>query len=511
MVLNETYRLLLHAAFDDGESAAAAYRRWRECVPLDDLTFASLRILGQVVQTAYRNGVADSELARIRGAVKHTWMRNMLRNRALAQALRAIERSGAQVMVVKGAALMARYPKLTGIHAPADFDAIVRADDIRQTVAAMLEAKFRTVQARLDLFGPSDFDKIHALTLHHGEKGESIDFHWWPLPSWTHEAFLEELFARSESASYSGIAVRVPSLEDHIYLTLARPEVWDQDEMLARMTEALHLLRNSSGRIDWARVIALCRQFHKNAIALSILDLLKTDFGAPVPSYALCKLRETCSHLSSWEYRISRRRDVDRTPREKFIMQAIALIRSNPGVTHSLTLTTLRLLRSREFRHQLTCAAQVTMPTRSAEHVWRRHVKNLQQFSPHELSFGAGFSLPEAEGRWTDGYSAVLALPVADRNRARIRISLWAPLTSAKPTATVETCTGVGLTATKTFTFADRIPTDLVVEADIIRESAFSGAIIAFRLLDPVRPWDFGVSNDTRRLGVFIRSVALMP
>lgn len=513
MVLDETYRLLLHAAFDDGEQAVVAYRAWRERVPLDDMTFSSLRILGQAVQTVRRNGVDDPEFGRIRGALKHTWMRNMLRTRALASALEAVKRSGTEVMVLKAAALMARYPDITRVHMAGDFDILVRPADARKAAAAMLDGGFRTDQARLDAFADEDFDKLHAFAFHYGAKNENIDFHWWPLPCWANHRFVDDLFARSEAASLAGIAVKIPTLEDHLYLTLARPEAWDQDEMFARATEALQILRHSEGRIDWKRMIALCREFHKSAAVLPVLELLKTEFRAPLPNAALTTLRRTCSRLSSWEYAMEQRAPIERTPQDQFVMRAIALLRSHPHVSRSLWWTALRVLPSRDFRHRLAMIAQVAKPPRSAEQVWRRYAKAPQNFSPHAVTFGAGFSVHEPSGRWTDGYSAVMALPVTDGCGARlqVRMHFWMPLIPAKPNATVEICTGRGLSRTLSFNLADRMPAEIIVEADHVEMSGFRGAIIAFKPLDPMRPYDFGMSEDKRLLGISILRAELVP
>src|SRR5260221_39744 len=83
---------------------------------------------------------------------------------------------------------------------------------------------------------------LDAISFEHKADGGSVDLHWWPLPRWTHHQFVEELFERSEVGSLAGHFVRIPALADHLYLTLARPEAWEADEVFARAAEAIHIL-----------------------------------------------------------------------------------------------------------------------------------------------------------------------------------------------------------------------------------------------------------------------------
>src|SRR5260370_4495924 len=212
--------------------------------------------------------------------------------RALAGGYEAMDCLGSDAMVLKSAAMLARYPDVASLHTVADFDILVRRGDATKAVDAMIKAGFRThPDFPFDLFEAADFKKLHALSFEHKAHGGSVDLHWWPLPRWTHHQFVEELFERSEVGSLAGHFVRIPALADHLYLTLARPEAWEADEVFARAAEAIHILRSCGGTLDWKRVVELCRKFHRGAMAGALPALGRSQVGLASPDPGLAQFR----------------------------------------------------------------------------------------------------------------------------------------------------------------------------------------------------------------------------
>ena len=211
-VVTEHHRLLLQAALGDGAQAESAFKTWRARVPLDDIEPSAYRVLGHIVDTAIRNRVDDPEMPRIRGVLKHTWITNMRRMRALDKALYSLQCAGIQVMVLKGAALFARYPALCTQLAVGDFDIPVRPADGPRTIDTLMKAGFRPRELLPERFVAADFEKQHALSFEHNTVGGEIDVHWWPLPRWTSQAYVDELFARSELADLEGRKIENPGI-----------------------------------------------------------------------------------------------------------------------------------------------------------------------------------------------------------------------------------------------------------------------------------------------------------
>ena len=402
MILDETRRLLLRAAFGEGEQAVAAYRAWRRRTALDDIDFGAFRVLGQLVRTASRLEVDDPEIDRIRGALKHTWLKNMIRTRALAAALSAIEHASIETMVIKGAALFARYPDLAKVHATADFDILVRERDAMKTITLLTAAGFRLpAPFRFELFQPEDFRKIHAIGLINGMEGGSVDLHWWPLPRWTHLGFVDELFARGESGVVGGQQIKIPALADHLYLALGRPDAWEQDEVFARAVEATHIVRESDGALDWARLVHLCRRFHRSRMADAVLSLIRQEIGVPVPDQVLAQLRRP-SLISRAEFAMGQSQPHKRSARNLLVEEVIAQARSDPKASPSTILTTAALLSRRQSRRALVEAVQERLPQRSAEGIWqswRKAAWRLQGSGPRYLLGFSLFPSKKADGR----------------------------------------------------------------------------------------------------------------
>jgi hypothetical protein len=509
-ILDETRRLLLQAAFGEGEQAVAAYRGWRSRVALDDIDFGAFRVLGQLVRTASRLDVGDPEIGRIRGALKHTWLNNMMRSRALAAALTTIEQAGIDAMVIKGAALFARFPDLAKVHSAADFDILVREPAAMKTMVLLAASGFRApAHLRFDLFQPEDFAKIHAIALTNETLGGSVDLHWWPLPHWTHQGFVDELFARSETSSVGGQKVRIPALADHLYLALGRPEAWEGDEVFARAVEVTHIVRESRGSLDWARIVYLCRRFHRARMAEAVLSLIKQEIGVPVPDTVLARLRRP-SLISRIEFAIGHAPPRQRSAGHRLMQEVITQARSDPRVSPSTFLTAAAFVSVRRSRRALVEAVQERLPQRSAESIWRNWRKAAWRLTGSKPRYLIGFSYPEQEGRWTDGYSAVAAIPAPLASDAVGMSLTFVPmLASADDTSTFEVCAGAGLTKRVTSVGTGIFPATIEFDAELIETPNFRGAIVALNVLNPRRPYDLGLSEDIRLLGVFVRSLGL--
>lgn len=510
--LSENHRLLLQAALGEGAPAAAAYKAWRSRVPLDDIDPGAYRILGHVVHTANLNRIEDPEMPRIKGVLKHTWISNMLRMRALNEAMLALQRAGIESLVLKGAALFARYPELATRLAVGDFDILVRQSDAPRAVTAMINAGFRATALRLDLFVAADFEKQHALALEHTALGGSIDLHWWPLPLWTSQEFVDELFERSEFGKLEGHGVRIPDLADHLFLTLARPDPWDGDEIFARTIETVQILRGCNGNVDWQRVVALLRRFHCGAIAGGVLALVRSELGVAVPSRVPIELQRSGSLLNRSDVAIRHKRVTERSPLERLALRTISLVRSHPKVSRSLVRTGSTLLLCPQFRGSLHRAALEELPQfpgRSAESAWKAYANRKAQFAGSHVDYVMGFSRPEDGGRWTEAYAALMTLPVAADVGTRVQVCLTVvPLLAAnKRRFAFEICGGEGLVTGKVLTMADRLPARIMVEAEIIGAPGFRGVVLAFNLPDAARPSELGASDDTRALGLFVQGV----
>ena len=514
-VVTEHHRLLLQAALGDGAQAESAFKTWRARVPLDDIEPSAYRVLGHIVDTAIRNRVDDPEMPRIRGVLKHTWITNMRRMRALDKALYSLQCAGIQVMVLKGAALFARYPALCTQLAVGDFDIPVRPADGPRTIDTLMKAGFRPRELLPERFVAADFEKQHALSFEHNTVGGEIDVHWWPLPRWTSQAYVDELFARSELADLEGRRIKIPGLSDHLLLTLARSQLWDHDEIFTRTIETVQILRGCKGRIDWQRVAALATRFHCTTIATAILRLARSELQVSVPDAVMDELARGRSLLDKLDLAIGRRPFAERTPVAHFCQRTIGLVRSDPKLSPSLLGTARDLIAHRTFRDAVRSIAFEELPRfpgRSARRLWRAFISRNEKLATSGVDYVVGFSRPEKTGRWTDGFGAVMTVPIKAEvgSHARIGLTVRPLLTAHRRSFVTEICAGQSLLFRKVFTAADPVPARLTIKAEIVKIAAFRGAVLAFDLPDAVRLTSLGLSEDSRLLGLHVEGIEVV-
>src|SRR5450756_2457807 len=209
-LLDARHLMLLRAALGEGETAIAAYRGWRASEKLDDTDDTVYRILPLLLATAEKAGLRDADSPRMRGAVKHIWLTNMLRLQDLAEARTALDGAGVESLLIKGGALFARTEHIAAMRAAGDYDLQVRRRDASRAIRALTQSSFHGLGMRLDLFSESDFDRdIHAVAMSKSQPNRAVDLHWRPLPGLHDQGFVEEMFTRAETAELFGQRVRI--------------------------------------------------------------------------------------------------------------------------------------------------------------------------------------------------------------------------------------------------------------------------------------------------------------
>lgn len=99
---------LLKAAFAADETAAAAWRRWRDAVDWEaHLDHDAFRLLPRTYRNLRRLGVADPLLLRLRGIARQAWYANQRRLHPTVQALTA---AGVELLLVPPTAVLLHDP-----------------------------------------------------------------------------------------------------------------------------------------------------------------------------------------------------------------------------------------------------------------------------------------------------------------------------------------------------------------------------------------------------------------
>lgn len=507
-LLDRRHTMLLRAALGEGPSAIDAYRSWRSSEKLDDIDDTVYRVLPLLLATGERAGLKDSDGPRMRGAVKHIWLSNTLRTQDLMEARAALDAAGIESLLLKGGALFARSERHAALRAAGDYDLQVRRADAHRAIRALTQASFRGLGMRLDYFSDADFDRnIHAVAMTKSHAGFAIDLHWRPFPAIFASALVGDLFAHAETARLFGREVRVPALADHLFLAAVRPSPSDFKETFLRAVEIAQLLRVCDGQLDWIRFEDMVARCGMGWIVAPLLGLVRDETAAPMPDGLVERVWRRAMPGKSVELSLRRIPPRLRGKWDEFLLALCVSLRSEVSreVSWGYVATHPTLLRS------VLATARLQFPyfKRGAlKKVWARRAKSEVAGVGTGIAFVDGFSVPEQDGRWTDAEFAVLEVAVDAPGQATslMELEIVPFLPAAAEAFEFDVYAGVADPKRYKLTASDPMPYRLQIDARVVG-GATRRVVLAFRNLNLVRPIEIGLSEDTRLLGLFVRSV----
>ena len=162
-------------------------------------------------------GLSDQKLAWIGGQAKHIWLSGVLRRRKLLPVLDVLEGADVDFVLIKGAALTARFPKAVGTRPMADFDLLIHRSSARAAMAILNASGWSGADEAA--FSEADIKRYHAINLW-DSSGTSVDLHWRPAASIATLRHAKGVRERSVAASLEGRPVSVASATDHLFILL---------------------------------------------------------------------------------------------------------------------------------------------------------------------------------------------------------------------------------------------------------------------------------------------------
>jgi hypothetical protein len=493
-ILDEQNRLLLCAATAPDEFAVPAFRRWRASVDFDLVTGTAHRVMPALAALAARNGIDDPEMQRIRGIDKHVWATNMLKLKNLMLALDVLGKANVTPMLLKGGALFARMPELAARRTAADYDILVPPGQFATAAAALDAAGFVPMamswRAVLEENGTID---TSGTALGRGTQDALVDLHWRPLKYLDDPVLIERLFAAAETVTLKGVTTLAPSPTHHLFLSIARSDPHDKTENFQRLLEG-HMLLAGLGQdsIDWDELAELLRYYGLDGLAASYVGELertcRLDLSAGAAALAsgatpggwvevLLRNVEPEKRLALQSWYLSRRdhryhRAGPATLRGLGEAMLLGLLRGWPGVLPALRRSILRRLG----------APLVSRPV-----------------------FIEGWFYPEEEGRWSNGRLGVLALPLTEAQQAGEPVRFRGHTMRGRNSSSRLRVSGGA--STERHDYGAQQGPDFDLSVVVRPEPQLGGAgLVLFWAPDAISPLERGDSDDSRRLGVFLRT-----
>jgi hypothetical protein len=277
--------LLLRAALLDGNDALDAWRAFTAAHGgIEDLGYASYRLLPRLSRTLAVLDPHDPETARLKGVYRHAWYANQQLLYDGSVAIGALQESGIPVIVLKGAALIALYPDNIGLRPMDDVDILVRPRDAERALA-VLHALGWTSDERRSLIQVMRLR--HALALR-GPRGE-LDLHWSSLAPRSDD---EQLWEDAIPVSLHGVRTSAPSPTDQLLLACAHGLGWSPSRV-RWITDAMLVIGTTGEEIDWPGLVERARLRRITLDLAAALDFLKTEFAVAVPASVVAELRRS--------------------------------------------------------------------------------------------------------------------------------------------------------------------------------------------------------------------------
>lgn len=381
-VITELDRLLLQASLRDcRETVEASFRAWRSQVDPSRMSGRDVRLMPTLLANLLRFGIEDDSLSWLRGQAKHVWLTGAIRLRAFERALDVLRAADVPVVLLKGVALLARWREAVEDRPMGDFDILVPVERVRDALGALRERGLGGPAP--EALGDEDLRRHHALGIV-DRAGNNIDLHWRPAEAVDDPAFAIDLAGRSVDGILGARTVRVPGLADHLFILLAHAHADTSARRYDWVAEAALLFRRgTAAEWDWLLFRSRCGYYGLWGWAREALSLVAEVSGIRRPARIL--RHPAWSSAGTWRRALeSARRELGaarpdgRQPDTAIAFPGGSCARVDPA----------RLARVEADGFDLSRDAPGT-------------------------SFLGGWSLPEPNGRWTDGEAATAALRIA--------------------------------------------------------------------------------------------------
>ncbi len=512
-LLSPPERQLLRACLLEGDAAREAFLAWRPHGQPGTLDGRYLRLMPLLYANLTRLGVDDPMLPWLRGLAKHNWLIGLLRKQLVEEALAAFAAAALPVVLIKGAALLARWPAQTDTRPMGDFDLLAPQARIRDALDIMRRNGWQAPAPRL--LSAGDLRNGHAIGIR-ARRDIWIDLHWKPAAAIADPAYAAAVLAAAVPGRLGAREVAVASLADHLFVLLAHAFFNAADRRIDWVAEAAALLNRAGPELDWRLFRTLTQRYRLQSwtrLALAeIATFMETLLPAqawPAPGgRAAAQRREIAARAadppSPLDAAIRAAGDRKRGGKNQGLALADPAFLMPLGNLQPLR----RLLPGRVL---LRVAGLRGLPLAPLATIGAGFVVDRDDAG---TSFLAGWSGPEPAGRWTDGAHAWLLLRVV-HSPGPIAVTLrinGVPAALAPIIPQLDAAIWLG-GATHAVSFEDgrTPPGPVTLGGRILRWRGQNVLPLVIRITSELDPLKRGIdTTDKRRLGLFLEAIELL-
>lgn len=285
------HRLVYAAVGADEAKAVQALRDWLNSHDLDDAVFSEHRLLAAIVER-FGSAISDlPEYPRLTGLQRQIWTKSRMAAREAVGALTKMDEAGLKVVLLKGAARIAKNPEEQKSRTAYDVDILLSEHDFPSAAGILFSDGWQSdrgesrkaLEARLMSLRNRNFVK--------GRFGD-IDLHRSAYPkAFANVTADASLFSGLQPARYFDVPVFLPGPEERLAIAIAHgvrdagSEAGHSDWLI----DCARILRDEG--VSWPEFLTVARQRKLRAYALGALSYLRSEIGCPVPDNVLAQLR----------------------------------------------------------------------------------------------------------------------------------------------------------------------------------------------------------------------------
>jgi hypothetical protein len=248
----------------------------------------SYRLLPLMYRNLLARGVGREELTDLQAIHRQAWSINQqLLRRSHSVAHNFIE-AGIDVMLLKGAALLATLDVDAGVRPMADVDLLVRPRDAGPALEIATTLGWRVDRPQDLVGGLQRYQRIrHGIGLS-DVSGYELDLHWWPLVESSKSV---DLWSSARPSTFGDSPVLVPGLADQFVIACIHGTGW-YAAPVRWISDAVLLERAAGPEMDWPLVVERVASLDVSQRMFRCLMLLRDEFGVQVPEAVLTNLNQ---------------------------------------------------------------------------------------------------------------------------------------------------------------------------------------------------------------------------
>ncbi len=290
--------LILTAAVGPETAARQAFEQWSETADFhQNFDLGTFRLLPLVYRRMHALGVSAPTMPKLKGIYRYAWCDTQALYRSVAPAITLLQANNIELLLLKGAPLLAGYYKGFGLRPMNDVDVVVRREDLRKSTLLLEEAGWK--QLFPNLLSDRHYDYHQSMEFRNSE-GRDIDLHGHFLVDACNEHADRWFWSSSVPFEFMGTETRqldATALLLHVVVHGMRP---NRDPPIRWIADAMTILSNAERDIRWPDIVAFARaQCLTYRLHLGF-SYLVDRFSAPIPSFVLSQLRAARLSWTEW-------------------------------------------------------------------------------------------------------------------------------------------------------------------------------------------------------------------